>query len=85
MGLDKYTLWVNAILAALLGILLLAQFEVAGIGLAMLLLGVLNFFLAFIFLIARKTKVAQTMFLCCGILLLIGFSVCSTVSYGPMH
>ncbi len=78
--LDKKMISGNLIALAVLGILLLV-FGLAGIGLAALIVSLADLVLALIFLIAGNKRRGLTLLLCCGILLLVGFSICSAIPF----
>ena len=70
----------NLIALAVLGILLLV-FGFAGIGLAALLISVVDLIIALIYLVAGNRKRGLTLLVCCGLLLLIGFSICTAIPF----
>lgn len=70
----------NLIALAVLGILLLV-FGFAGIGLAALLISVVDLIIALIYLVAGNKKRGLTLLVCCGLLLLIGFSICTAIPF----
>ena len=78
--LDKKMITGNLIALAVLGILLLVL-GLAGIGLAALIVSLADLVLALIFLVAGNKRRGLTLLLCCGILLLVGFSICSAIPF----
>jgi hypothetical protein len=78
--LDKKMITGNLIALAVLGILLLV-FGFAGIGLAALLISVVDLIVALIYLIAGNRKRGLTLLVCCGVLLLVGFSICTAIPF----
>ena len=78
--LDKKMITGNLIALVVLGILLLV-FGLAGIGLAALIVSLADLVLALIFLVAGNKRRGLTLLLCCGILLLVGFSICSAIPF----
>lgn len=71
-----------AVLGALLALVSDDRYKLANAGLLLLLFAVLYFFLGLILLIPKQArKAGQAMLLCSVIILVIGFSICSTASY----
>ena len=66
----------NAIAFAILGVLMGIQW-LPGIGLAAILIGLVDLLAGLLMLAIRNKQNGLTMLLCAGVLLLIGFSVCS--------
>jgi hypothetical protein len=76
--LNKTLIRNNAIAFGILGILFGLMIGTAGFGLAALLVGIVDLFTGLLMILIRQKNRGLTMLLCGGVLLLIGFSVCST-------
>lgn len=74
--LNKKLIRSQVIIFVLLAILS-GVFGLSGVGLAGFILGVTDLFAALLFLLFRKKTNGLTLLLCSGVLLLIGFSLCS--------
>lgn len=78
--MEKYktVIIVNIIAFGVFG-LFMSSFGLAGVGAAGVVIGVVDIVIALLtFVFSSKTNFAQGCLLCGGILLLIGFSLCST-------
>ena len=71
----------NIIAFAILSILL-SIFGFAGVGMAALLIAPVNLLAGVICLLMKQKTNGLTLLLCGGVLLLIGFSICSTATIG---
>ena len=77
MAKYKTIILVNGILFVVFG-LLMSMFGLAGVGAVGVVLGAFDLFIGLILLAVKPQRTAaQGMLLCGGILLLIGFSLCS--------
>ncbi len=78
MILNKKTIRNNTIAFVVLSILF-GIVWLPGVGLAALLLGAINLLAGFLSLAIKRKENGLTLLLCSGVLLLIGFSICSTI------
>ena len=78
--LDKSIIKFNAITLAVIGVPLIIL-GLPWFGLISLLLGVGNLLVNLFFIPSKEGKRGLTFLLCSGVLLLIGFSICSTNSF----
>jgi Na+-driven multidrug efflux pump len=76
MQFHKATLTANIVLVVVLG-LFLGLFGLPGVGAAAVIVGAIDIFLVFIFLLTKNKPAMKTALLFSGVLLLIGFSLCS--------
>ncbi len=70
----------NNIIAFAILSLLLGMLGFAGVGLAALLIAPINLLAGVICLLIKQKTNGLTLLVCGGVLLLIGFSICSTVT-----
>jgi Na+-driven multidrug efflux pump len=80
MQFHKQTIIANIILLAIFGILL-GLFGLPGVGAAAVIVGGIDLFLVLVYLIAKNKPAIKTALLFSGILLLIGFSLCSAFQF----
>ena len=74
---DKKILRNNAIVFLIAGVL----FGILGlpwVGLIAFLISIINLLIGLVLLLAKRKKQALSFLVCSGVLLLIGFSICST-------
>jgi Na+-driven multidrug efflux pump len=76
MQFHRQTIIANIVLILVFGILL-GLFGLPGVGAAAVIVGGINLFLVLVYLIAKNKIALKTALLFGGILLLIGFSLCS--------
>ena len=84
MKFEKTAVFINLALLAIVGTYGLTSAGMAGLGLAAMLIGVLNIPLAIIAVIAGKKETANTAWIFLAIWLLIGFSICSSTGLGNL-
>ena len=76
MQFHKQTIIANIVLILVFGIFL-GLFGLPGVGAAAVIVGAIDLFLVLVYLIAKNIPALKTALLFGGILLLIGFSLCS--------
>lgn len=77
----KVVLLVTILFAAIVIFSLTARWGGTGLGLLSFLFAAINLLAAFVFALMKKNKEARTFFLMGGVLLLIGFGLCSAYPF----
>ena len=81
MKFEKAPLWTNLTLLILF-LLLFGMFEWVGVGFSLIFTGLIDLLLGVFWLLSNKKTLAQSYLLAAGLLLLIGYGICSAA--GPL-
>ncbi len=82
MKLNKNLLYINGIVLLVFGLWGAISGGSSGVGLVFILLAIFNIPVLVIFLANKKWEAVKTSLLIIGVFLLIGWSICSNISYG---
>jgi hypothetical protein len=86
MKLHKNLLYVNGIvLLAFVIFSIISGGGSIGIGIAFSLLAIFNLPVLIIFILSKNGLAVRTCLIIMGVLLLVGFSICSSSSWGSFH